>query len=127
MLLYVSGPYSAPCREKQAENIEAAKAVAAKLWKAGHAVICPHANTAFFEEIEPGITCDQYIQGDLEILERCDGLVLLPNWYESKGSIIEHDHALRNGVPVYQSEAMFTIKENCDRCSRPLMLAEVLG
>jgi len=37
----------------------------------------------------------------LTVLERCDGIVMCPRWYTSRGSRIEHQHALDNGLPIY--------------------------
>src|SRR3990167_4257601 len=77
-LIYVAGPYSAPTKEGIEANIRKAEAVAQSLWKRGVAVICPHLNTAHFE-IE-GVTWEDYLDGDEEMILCCDGVLMLEGW-----------------------------------------------
>ncbi|MBY0313648.1 MAG: DUF4406 domain-containing protein, partial [Phycisphaerales bacterium] len=39
------------------------------------------------------VTAEQFIQGDLTIIDRCDGIVMIPGWERSEGARIELDHA----------------------------------
>jgi len=96
---YVAGPYRAPTPYQTLRNIHEAEYVALKLWQLGYAVICPHKNTSMFDgECEDSVWLDGY----LEILKRCDILVLINGWADSKGSIMERDLAILKGIPVYQ-------------------------
>lgn len=98
-LAYVAGPYrDARGTRHVEENIRAAEAVAVELWKAGFAVICPHANTRHFEGVVPS---EDFIAGDLVMVERCDLVVFLPNWRQSEGARAEKAHADECGVPYY--------------------------
>lgn len=101
MLVYVAGPYSGKTKEDVQFHIDQATDVAGELWKKGYAVICPHANTAHFEDKFPTISYDQYLKGDFEIIARCDALLLLPNWQDSKGAREEECYARRAGIPTY--------------------------
>jgi hypothetical protein len=80
LLIYVSGRYTAPTVAERMENIQKARKVAGALWQLGHAVICPHLNTANFEEDFPAIAYDQYIAGDLQMIARCDAMVMVEGW-----------------------------------------------
>lgn len=100
MLIYTAGPYSADTDHEIQNNIDTATLVAAKLWERGHAVICPHANTAHFEKFCEA-TYDQYLVGDLQIITRCDAMVMLPGWEDSKGAKLEHQRAQELGLPIY--------------------------
>lgn len=100
MLIYISGPYSAYDEYTVADNIERAAVVARALWEAGHAVICPHLNTAGFEKTCQA-TYDQYIAGDLNMIARVDAMVMTHGWAFSKGANIEHEYAVAIGLPVY--------------------------
>jgi uncharacterized protein DUF4406 len=100
MLIYTAGPYSSDTEKGIEENINIARSIAATLWESGHAVICPHANTARFETICQA-TYDQYIEGDLKIVARCDALVMLPGWELSKGANIEREYAQSLDIPIY--------------------------
>jgi len=96
MLIYVSGKYSGDVDA----NIEAAASIAGDLWEMGHAVFCPHTNTANFEK-RCAATYEQYIAGDLEVITWCGALVMVPGWEESKGAVIEKDYAESLGIPIY--------------------------
>lgn len=100
MLVYVSGRYSGKDWAEIEENIMRAKAVAVELWEKGHAVICPHLNTSHFEEL-CDLSHDDYIAGDLNILTRCDAIVMLPDWEHSQGACVEKALADRLDIPVY--------------------------
>ncbi len=89
MVIYTAGPYSPNAYNPTiAGNIQRAKSVAVELWEMGYTVICPHLNTAHFEryiDLPPEI----YIERDLEIVKRCDGIVMLPDWEHSRGAVQE--------------------------------------
>ena len=96
MILYISGPYSGLVDA----NIQAAREVAIELWEKGFTVITPHLNTQNME-VDCKATWEQYIEGDLEIISRCDGVVMMPRWRESRGSKIEREYAFYCKVPIY--------------------------
>lgn len=101
LLIYVSGPYSAPTPEEVAANVERARAAACELMRLGYAVICPHTMTAGWER--EGLTYEQFIAADLEIVRRCDAVLLLPGWEDSKGALAEKAMAERAGVLTFPS------------------------
>jgi hypothetical protein len=99
-LVYISGPYSAyeiPGMDgdyfSSAYNINVARQHAIKIWNRGDAAICPHLNTAHFE-YDCDAAYEQYIEGDLLMVDRCDVIYMLPNWRYSKGAILEHARAV---------------------------------
>lgn len=86
-VIYVIGPYRAETLAGVRRNIERAREVAEWLWSEfggmGVAVICPHLNSALMD----GVAKDKvFLDGDLEILRRCDGAVCVPGWQFSEGS-----------------------------------------
>lgn len=99
VIIYVAGPYTPLNGRTLSDNIEAAKATAKELWSNGFAVICPHMNTAYFT----GIPDDLFYLGDMEILERCDAVLMLDGWEESFGAKMERLDALKNNIPVVYS------------------------
>ena len=101
MVVFISGKYSG----KVEENIAFAETFARVLWDEGYTVVCPHLNTANFDE-DGATSWKDYLAGDLEILSRCDIVFALPNWKDSKGSKIEIDYALRQSIPVVESKAI---------------------
>jgi len=97
-LAYVGGRYRGRTHNEIAENIHAARAVAVRLWEMDYAVICPHTNSAFMS----GATKEEaFLEGGLEMLRRCDLLVLTEGWEASEGTAIEIDEAKRIGIPVF--------------------------
>jgi len=104
MLVYVAGPYRATKENTVEHHIVDAQAVAESLWKIGHAVICPHMNTAHMDGVVPDV---EFLAGDLIMLARCDAIVMVGKWQESTGACGEFEYAQKNGIPIYyQGNAM---------------------
>lgn len=95
---FVSGPYRAPTVQGIVQNIREAETVALGLWQFGFAAICPHKNTGLLDGAAPD---EVWLRGDLEILRRCDLVVMLPRWEKSEGATKERDRALELGIPVF--------------------------
>jgi hypothetical protein len=85
-LAYIAGPYRANSEYGVLSNIRKAEQYALKYWQKGYAVICPHKNTALFGGSLPE---SAWLEGDLEILRRCDVVVMIPGWRASTGAVQE--------------------------------------
>jgi hypothetical protein len=96
---YVAGPFRADNSWDMEQNIRRAEAIALELWRMGHAVICPHTHTRFFQGAADD---DVWLEGDLEILRRCDFIVMTPDWRRSSGARKELDEARRRGMAAYE-------------------------
>ncbi|MEM9944721.1 MAG: DUF4406 domain-containing protein [Cyanobacteria bacterium P01_D01_bin.36] len=103
MLVYVAGPYRAKNGRSVQDNIDAAEQVAIALWDAGHYALCPHLNTAHFEEKIDSVSNSMFLAGTLEMLRRCDAIVMVKNWGESEGALTELNHAKSVGMPIYHA------------------------
>lgn len=110
-LLYVAGPYRSPKMDGVFENIYRARSVAKKLWAMGAAVLTPHMNTAFLDGAVAEGDDDVWLEGDLEMLRRCDALVLVPGWEASKGTAAERAFALAHDLPVFEAHEEAAIRE----------------
>ena len=99
-IIYVSGKYSASTSEQIQENILTARSYAILIWEKGYTALCPHLNTLNFEE-HSSLEYDDYIEGDLELISRCNGVFMLPDWIDSKGANIEREYATNIGLPVF--------------------------
>jgi len=75
-----------------------ARTIAIELWRLGYAVVCPHTNTALMDGILPGSV---WLEGDLEILSRCDLIVMSPRYQESMGARKELVFARQSNIPVF--------------------------
>lgn len=98
LVAFLSGAYTSKSLWQQKQNIQEAEKIAVELWQMGFAVICPHANTSFFDG---AIAYETFLSGDLAILERCDIHVMMPHWVSSHGSQNEHAYSLREGKQIY--------------------------
>lgn len=99
-VIYIAGPFRAPDAWGIEQNIRRAEELALQVWRYGAAAICPHANTRYFQ----GAAGDQlFLEGDLEILRRCDAVLCTPLWESSEGAKAEVALAKSLGIPVYFS------------------------
>lgn len=106
MLVYIAGCYRAKNGRSVDDHIAVARAMAIRLWDEGHYVICPHLNTAHLDRDCQEATEEQFLTGTLEMLRRCDALMLLDNWHESEGAIAEHEYAQSVGMPIFRGDGM---------------------
>lgn len=98
-IIYVAGPYRGDSESRVWANIMAARDIAIRVWQLGYVAICPHLNTMLFGGELPD---SAYLQGDLEIIARCDAIVLVPGWETSAGTQAEIEYAQQLDIPVYQ-------------------------
>lgn len=97
-VVYVAGPFRGANAWDIEENIRRAERIALEVWRSGAACVCPHTNTRFFQ----GAADDAvWLDGDLEILSRCDAIVLTPDWAQSHGARAEEAFAKSRGLPVF--------------------------
>jgi hypothetical protein len=101
VIVYTAGPYSHTSGVGSVNaNIFRAREVAIQLWNAGYTVICPHMNTDHLE-LYTTLKNKDFVDRDLEIVERCDAIVMLPYWESSKGAVRELEHARSKGLKVW--------------------------
>jgi hypothetical protein len=104
-ILYIAGPYSAPTKVERDLNIAVARNAALRAWENGWTAICPHLNTARFDDYID-LPNERYITGDLEIIHRLDpargdALYMLPGWQESTGALLEYERAFARKLSIY--------------------------
>ena len=98
-LIYVAGPYSATTENPSIEhNIQNAWKVAFKYWQKGYAVLCPQANSY---HMDAAAHYNDFIEGTMEMLERCDGVVMMTGWEKSVGARGEHARAKELKIPIH--------------------------
>lgn len=85
-LVYIAGPYRAATGWAIERNIQRARAVGALVVSAGGYPVIPHSNTSHFDGLAPD---ELFLAGTLTLLDRCDAIVALNGWQESKGTKAE--------------------------------------
>lgn len=99
-VIYEAGPHRTATRELIAENIAVARSVAVTTARCGWFPICPHTNTAHFDDNLPDQ--DQFfLDGTMAFLERCDAVVLINGWRYSAGNLGEVHRAREPGIPIF--------------------------
>ena len=101
-VIYIAGPYRNKSEYEVAMNIYWAGECALDVWKLGGVALCPHKNTAFFGGARD-IPDEVWIQGDLELLSRCDAILLMPNWKHSTGAKNERKYAKEHNITILSS------------------------
>jgi hypothetical protein len=103
-LIYISGKFSDEDRIHGTEkNIVIASECALACWRKGWAVICPHKNTKDYQHVKD-LHYETWINGVIEMLRRCDAILMLPGWEDSTGATIEHDIATSKGISIFYAE-----------------------
>lgn len=84
------------------ENIRRAVALGVKVSRLGAFPVVPHAMTSEpeYEETQP---YEFWIKATKELLSRCDAVLFLDNWHESKGARGENELAIDLGIARFFS------------------------
>src|SRR3972149_3783943 len=103
-VIYIAGPY----RDSRGEfyvgqNIYEAEMAALRVWQMGGVALCPHKNSGGLGGAY-GLDDRTWLEGDLELLRRCDAIYLITDWQSSAGVQAEKLFAEEIGIPVLQTE-----------------------
>lgn len=94
-LIYIAGPFRGPTPLDVRKNVEAARDLGLLVAAAGGYPMIPHTMTAEFDK---QLTDQFWLDGTMEMLKRCDAMVLTENWEKSSGARTEqawaHEHAM---------------------------------
>ena len=108
-LVYIAGPFRAMSVHIDGhqdmfavqENIMAAMKLGLEVARTpGYFPVIPHANTMFFTGSAPDHV---WLDGGIELLKRCDVILMTPDWKRSSGARAEHLIAEESGIPVCYS------------------------
>ena len=101
MLIYVAAPYSAPTESERVENVTRAIQAGLQLAAKGHVPIIGnlfHFVDKVAKNCHLQFSWSDFMNWDLEILERCDALFLCGR---STGADIEYGTAVRRGLKIF--------------------------
>lgn len=94
MTYYLSGPMSGIPEY----NFPAFTKACADLRAKGLTILSPHEKPG---EGDPHKPYEQYLREDIELLAKCQALILLPGWPRSTGARMELEIALSLKLPIY--------------------------
>jgi len=101
MNVYVSGPLTAKTSEETEYHTDNARLVAVELMRAGHTVICPHTMTIPMVKDLVEWKHSDWLTHDLGLLRMCDAVVVLPDFLNSVGTLLELKTAEEYEIPCY--------------------------
>lgn len=99
-VIYVAGPYRAASPWLVEQNIRAAETWALAVAAAGAIPLCPHSMFRFFDK---SLEDSFWLHGTAELLRRCDAIVMVNGWRDSKGSQAEHRIATTRTMPIFDA------------------------
>lgn len=100
--VYIAGPYRAQTTWGIHRNIENAKSWGLEVAKLGGNPFIPHANTGYYDGELP---CQYWLDADIEWLEFCDCMFVMPGSEASEGVANEIAYCELQGIPVYHTLA----------------------
>lgn len=97
-LVYIAGPYRAEHPYQIQQNINNAWNTGVEICKLGYYPVVPHLSTMHMEGLG---TPEFFIEATLEVMRRCDAVLVCPNFEKSKGTLGEIKEANKLGIPVF--------------------------
>ena len=95
---YICGPCTGANTWETERNIRRAESLAFAVAEAGAMPCTPHSITRPFH----GTLLRFWYDGTLELMRRCDALILVPGWEVSKGAGEEVAEAKRRSMPIFE-------------------------
>jgi len=96
-VVFIAGPFRGANAWEVQQNVRQAEALAMAVWRLGAMAYCPHKNTEHFDKALP----DQvFLDGNLEMLRRCDAILMTPDWERSSGAKGEYEEAFNRAMPI---------------------------
>jgi len=101
IVVYIAGPFRAPDAWGIETNIREAECLGLEIARAGAIPLIPHSMLRYFQGTLPD---HFWLDATLELLRRCDALLLGPRWKESAGAREELNEAKVLGMPFLEYE-----------------------
>lgn len=99
-MIYIAGPISSDDPIHMLENMRAGIEAGKREIHRGNAVIIPHLDYSLFLTGGPNPTLAQIQRNSMEQMRRCDKVLFLPGWEDSKGCQAEMAEAKRLGMDI---------------------------
>lgn len=97
-VVYIAGKCTSANTWETEKNIRRAENLAFAVAEAGAMPVTPHSITRFFH----GTLTLFWYAGTLELMRRCDAIILVPGWETSEGATTEVEQARNRAMPVFE-------------------------
>lgn len=99
-VVYIAGPFRGPTPWAIEQHVHHAEALAYEVAKLGAMPLCPQANTRHSHGL---LTEEFWLEGTVELMSRCDAVLLTDDWHDSAGARNEVQVAHKLSLPVFDS------------------------
>jgi len=107
-VVYTAGPFRAVNQWEIEQNVSRAEALAIAIAHMGAMPLCPHTMTRNWQ----GACPDQFwLDGTLELMTRCDAVLLTRNWEQSRGAKREYEKANEQGLRIYHEHDLNDLRQ----------------
>lgn len=99
-VIYVAGPFRGANGWEIAQHVHRAEVLAYQVAQLGAMPLCPHTNTRHSH----GLLSEEFwLDGTLELMSRCDAVIVTPDWGASIGACAEVIKARQLNLPVFET------------------------
>lgn len=99
-VVYIAGPFRGPSAWEIHCNVHRAEALSFEVARLGAMPLTPHKNT---ENMHGALPDAFFLDGTMELLRRCDAVLLTENWTKSAGARAEAAEAGRRNIPCFMT------------------------
>lgn len=104
VIVYISGKYSDKDMLSTEKHVITAKEVAIKVAKLNVPFFSPHTHSKFMDFYAPEVSWDYWMDLDILVIEKFTNcIIMLDNYKDSKGALIEEAKAKELNQPVFYS------------------------
>ncbi|MGB1373651.1 MAG: DUF4406 domain-containing protein [Aequoribacter sp.] len=104
-LIYIAGPFRADTHWWVEQNCRIVEHYARLVFLAGGFPVAPH---LIGRHLDGEVADDAALGGSIELMRRCDAILLAPGWENSKGSLAEKAEAERLGIRIFIAPPVHT-------------------
>lgn len=97
-MVYIAGPYRSGNSWELEANVRVAEAASFQVFSLGAVAICPHSISRYMMGT---LNEEFWIEATMNMLSRCDAMIVVQGWEESDGTLGEIDYAWGNNIPVF--------------------------
>ena len=108
VFVYIAGKYTDKDMLNTELNIAKAQEIAIFMANNNVFYFCPHTHSRLMDYYAPEVSWKYWMAVDIKVIEDlCNCLIMVDNYQDSKGSLLEEAKAIELGYPVFYSVKEF--------------------